>query len=336
MDGIQNFFQNLWGRIVRFFRNAKARNITIGVLVLLIASAILNVSEPHVSLASEPLLEEGPAWFTNSLFTTLIVDVVIIVMALIVRFNLEMIPSGFVNFVEFSIEGLLDLTESVAGRNARKFFPWVATIFIFVIVSNYVEVLPGVGSIGIIHEGGHVAQEAQTIFQKIDHQLASAQASFLVGTTAVETGVKGAAEAGAEFVPLFRPPSADLNMTLALAITTMVLVQFWGVQALGLGYFSKFFNLKGGKGFMGAIMFIVSILELISEFAKIISFSFRLFGNIFAGEVLLLVMAFLIAFLLPAPFFGLEVFVGFIQALVFMMLAVAFFSIAVTSHHDEH
>ena len=115
----------------------------------------------------------------------------------------------------------------------------------------------------------------------------------------------------------------------------MVLVQYYGISALGRKYFKKFFNF-GGKGFMGAIFGVVGILELISEIAKIISFAFRLFGNIFAGEVLLAVMAFLVAFLLPMPFYGLELFVGFIQAFVFMMLAVVFFSTAMVGHDDHH
>ena len=141
-----------------------------------------------------------------------------------------------------------------------------------------------------------------------------------------------------KFVPLLRAPSADLNMTFALAIATMVMVQIWGVRFLGGSYFRKFFNFSGPNGFMKGINAFVGILELISEFARILSFGFRLFGNIFAGEIVLATMAFLIAFLLPVPFYVLEVFVGFVQALVFMMLTLVFFQMASIGHggHDEH
>jgi len=116
-----------------------------------------------------------------------------------------------------------------------------------------------------------------------------------------------------------------------------VMVQIHGIRALGGGYFGKFWN-PSGQGFMKGINFFVGILELISEFARIISFGFRLFGNIFAGEIVLATMAFLIAFLIPVPFYMLEVFVGFVQALVFMMLALVFFQMASIGHdgHNEN
>jgi F-type H+-transporting ATPase subunit a len=130
-------------------------------------------------------------------------------------------------------------------------------------------------------------------------------------------------------VPLFRPGTADLNTTLALAIFSVLTTQFFGFKYLSFGYFSKFFN------FSSPIMFFVGILEIISEFAKIVSFAFRLFGNIFAGEVLLVVIAFLAPLIVPMPFYGLEFFVGFIQALVFAMLSLVFFNMATISHSDH-
>ena len=129
--------------------------------------------------------------------------------------------------------------------------------------------------------------------------------------------------------PIFRPGSADLNTTLALAIVSVIVTQIFGLMALKFSYLKKFFN------FSSPIDFFVGILEIISEFAKIISFAFRLFGNIFAGEVLLVVIAFLIPVVLPMPFYGLELFVGFIQALVFAMLSLVFFNMA-TQSHEEH
>lgn len=130
-------------------------------------------------------------------------------------------------------------------------------------------------------------------------------------------------------IPIFRPGTADLNTTLSLAIFSVATTQWIGFQHLKLGYFKKFIN------FSSPIMFFVGILEIISEFAKIVSFAFRLFGNIFAGEVLLVVIAFLAPLVVPMPFYGLEIFVGFIQALVFSMLTLVFFNMA-TVGHDDH
>jgi len=320
-------------KLVGFFTNLvqdpRRRNITLGVIVLLVGSIILKplMSSPHVSLAAEPLLENGPAWFTNALLTTFIVDIILIVLALMTRAGLkEGVPSGLVNFMEMVIEALYGLLENVAGKNAKRFFPIAATIFLFVIVSNYSGLIPGVGSIGLTH-GAEAAEGGHGLL--IDQQVVAADEKVAFSLFPAEE------EGHAKFVPLLRAPSADLNVTFALALITMIMVQYYGISALGGKYFKKFFNF-GGKGFMGAIFGVVGILELISEIAKIISFAFRLFGNIFAGEVLLAVMAFLVAFLLPMPFYGLELFVGFIQAFVFMMLAVVFFSTAMVGHDDHH
>lgn len=130
-----------------------------------------------------------------------------------------------------------------------------------------------------------------------------------------------------EFIPLFRAGTADLNTTLALALIAVIAIQLVGIKSLGISYFQKFFNFKS------PIYFYVGILELISEFSKIISFAFRLFGNVFAGEVLLTVIAFLIPVIAPVPFLGLEIFVGFIQALVFSMLTAVFINAATVKEH---
>ena len=132
------------------------------------------------------------------------------------------------------------------------------------------------------------------------------------------------------FIPYWRAPTADINTTLALGLITMIMVQVYGYKYLGAKYFKKFFD------FSNPINFFVGILELISDFSKIISFTFRLFGNIIAGEILLMVMAMLVPVLGPTPFIALEIFVGFIQALVFMMLASVFINMATLGHGDEH
>ena len=131
---------------------------------------------------------------------------------------------------------------------------------------------------------------------------------------------------GPVLVPFLRGGTADLNTTLALALVSVAAIQYFGLSSLKLGYLKKFFN------FSNPINFFVGILELISEFAKIVSFAFRLFGNIFAGEVLLTVIAFLIPIIAPLPFYGLEIFVGLIQALVFMMLTAVFLNVATAQH----
>ncbi len=321
-------------RLINFFKKPRNAFLSLFALLLFVASLMLRIDTLHVSLAAEPLLDDGPAWMTNSLLTTLVVDLIIIALALATRFSLKMSPTGFGNFMELVVEALYGLVESVAGKRARVFFPWVATIFIFVILSNYIGLIPGVGSIVVEQTPAHGEEKATEGHGSISNgELAMADGGFML----FDTGAAASAEdVHVKEVPLFRSPSADLNLTFALALITMVMVQFWGVQALGLKYFKKFFNFnfKDGIG-MGIIMAVVGILELIGEFAKIISFAFRLFGNIFAGEVLLAVMAYLVTFLLPMPFYGLELFVGFIQALVFMMLATVFFSIATISH-DQH
>jgi F-type H+-transporting ATPase subunit a len=132
---------------------------------------------------------------------------------------------------------------------------------------------------------------------------------------------------GHDLVPLLRGGTADLNITLAISIVAVFMIQVFGYKSLGLNYFKKFIN------FSNPINFFVGFLELISEFAKVMSFSFRLFGNIFAGEVLLAVIAFLLPLFIPLPFIGLEIFVGFIQALVFATLTLVFINIATTASH---
>jgi F-type H+-transporting ATPase subunit a len=134
---------------------------------------------------------------------------------------------------------------------------------------------------------------------------------------------------GTKLVPWLRPPSTDLNFTLALGLISFVFFEFWAFRTLGLGYLKKFFNLDG-------IMSFVGIIELVSELMKPIALALRLFGNVFAGEVLIAVLTFLVPLVIPMPIYAFELFVGFIQALVFALLTMAFLSIATTSHEGEH
>jgi F-type H+-transporting ATPase subunit a len=247
----------------------------------------------EISLAAEKIAHIGEMPITNSMVTSWIGSIILIVFALVATRKMKMVPTGVQNVFEFAIESLYNMANSVIDNEkaTRKYFPLVATIFLFIICNNWLGLLPGVGTIGI-HEVIHGKEV---------------------------------------LVPLFRSGNADLNMTLALAIITVLAIQIFGIAAIGVfKYGKKFIN------FSNPINFVVGILELIGEVSRIISFSFRLFGNVFAGEVLLTVIAFIVPFIAPLPFYGLEIFVGFIQALVFTMLTLVFIKSAITDHEAEH
>jgi F-type H+-transporting ATPase subunit a len=218
-----------------------------------------------------------------------VVFILLTVLAITLRNKLKMVPGMFQNVAELVLDGALGVMDTVLGdrKTSEKYLPLVFTIFIFILFSNWLGLLPGVGSVTIGH--------------------------------------------GANAVPLLRSPASDLNFTLALALISMTMVNVFGVAAIGLwGRLSVFFN------FSSPLNFFVGILELISEFGKIISLTFRLFGNVFAGEVLLAVLALLVPYIVPLPFIFLELFVGFIQALIFGMLTIVFVALAVTPHEGEN
>jgi len=245
----------------------------------------------HIQIAAEKLFSLGSFPVTNALLTSWLVVIILIVVAQLVSRRVALVPAMFQNVVETGVDKLVGFTAGVFGNRekAEKYFPLIATIFIFVLVSNWLGIMPGVGTIGF-YEESH-GEEV--------------------------------------FVPFARSAASDLNFTIALAVTTVILINIAGIRAVGgKVHFSKYFN------FQNPIQFFVGILELLGEFAKMISFSFRLFGNVFAGEVLLIIIAFLVPYVVPLPFLILEIFVGFIQALVFSMLALVFISMAVS--HEAH
>ena len=197
-------------------------------------------------------------------------------------------PGKLQSAVEMGMEWFLNLMETTLGstKNAERYFPLVATIFIFILASNILGIFPGVGSI-MLHSHGHE-------------------------------------------VSLFRSPAADLNFTLAFALISVIATNVIGAMAVGTWtHIGKFLNFKG------PIDFFIGLLEIVSEFAKIISLSFRLFGNVFAGEVLLTIIFFLAPYFIPLPFLFLEVFVGLIQAFLFAMLTLVSILLH-TSVHEEH
>ncbi|NJN81349.1 MAG: F0F1 ATP synthase subunit A, partial [Caldilineaceae bacterium] len=238
--------------------------IIITLFVGQLITSLFPVPPPHVSLAAEPILAGGPKWLTNAMLSLVIIDILVLGFAFLAAAGLGLLPkNNWANLMEMLVEALYNLTESVAGHNSRKFFPWVATIFLLVIVSNYFGLLPGVGSIVVIHgvEAEHAMDSANL--------LATTDPALVASVAAAEE------EGHGKQVPLFRSPSADLNFTLGLAFISVIMTQVFGVQSLGMKYFGKFFQ----NPFKNTMGFVVGLFELIAEISKLISFSFRLFGN---------------------------------------------------------
>lgn len=319
------------------------RNKTLLIVIGLIAvSALLRylggeafvVGKPVVSVKAEPVFHigsgfglgpghEGDFIITNSMILAVIVTIVLTILSILATRKMQIVPRGFQNFAELAVDVMYNTFGSVDRKYIARFWPMVGTIFFYVLFSNWLALIPGVLSVGYrISE----AELHHTAFQSTHTALAMA------GDSPVLPTVAKAAEEGLVLVPYFRSPSADLNNTLMLGLVAFFFIEFWGFKQLGLGYLSKFFPFRDGP-----IMVFAGLLEFISEFVRIVSFAFRLFGNVFAGEVILLVMLFLFP-LLPLPFLGLEAFVGFIQAFVFAILVMAFSSLATQAHggHDHH
>lgn len=313
----------------------RTRNILIivGVLVLMVVGRqFFGLPDiPEISLAPEVIARFGPFPFTNSLLMTLLVDVILIGLVVAGMSRMQAVPRGLQNMLEYAVELFHGLAESIDRRNIARFFTLAASIFFFVFFSNILALVPGVGSIGVCstHEAALVNPLPA---EEYAASKTATEEETVAGGRALDTCAGETDAEGHELVliPLLRAPSADLNMTLALALIVFVATEYHGFRALGVGYLGKFFNFKGGP-----IGFFVGIIELISEFVRIISFTFRLFGNIFAGEVVLLVMAFLVPWLLPSVFYAYELFVAFIQAFIFAILTMVFISLA-TEHHGGH
>lgn len=288
-------------------------------------------ASPHISISAEHLFSIGGLHFTNSMVTSLIVSGLLITFALWVRASLKNTdrPTGVQNVAEWIIEGLTSMVHAVTGdkKKTDTFFALIATFFLFILMNNWFGLLPGVGTVGCRHAKGEACTGLELSMISAPNPVPAAYAAE--PATSEGSDSHGSSESYEVFVPYLRAGTADLNMTLALGMLSVGAVQFFGFKFLNLSYLSKFFN------FTSPIHFFVGILELISEFSKILSFAFRLFGNVFAGEVLLTVISFIAAIIAPMPFYGLELFVGFIQALVFSMLSVVLFNMA-TASHDEH
>lgn len=272
--------------------------------------SILQVPRPTVELPSEAVFHVGHFSVTNTLIASWLTIIVLVGLSFVCTRKMKLIPGRRQAMAEAIVEGLLNFVESVAGKkHARMLFPGVATIFIYVISNAYLALLPFFGSIGVIeHEG--------------------------------------------KFAPLFRSANTDVNVPLSIAIMSFVFVETWGMRSLGVShYLSEFFNVgQLGQGLkqlltgkirpammnivFGFINLFVGVLEIFSHLTRMVSFTFRLFGNMTAGEILILVSCFLIPLVFTIPFYGLELLIGLIQALIFSGLTLVFGTIAVSPHEE--
>ncbi|MCV0402101.1 MAG: F0F1 ATP synthase subunit A [Chloroflexi bacterium] len=248
----------------------------------------------HVAIKAEPLFHLGPITVTNSMVGTLIATVILASLAFWASRNSAVVPGRFQSFLEFPLEFLGGIVRSQHPTRWSAILPPILTIFLLVLVANYVGLLPGVGTIGLhVVEDGHEA-----------------------------------------VVPIIRPASADLNFTLTLALVAFVLFVSWGVRANGVrGYLKETF--VANPPYMTPLM---TPIHIVSELSRIISLSMRLFGNVFAGEILLAVMLALTFAIVPTVFLGLEMIFGAVQALVFALLTLTYITLATAGHgggHDE-
>jgi F-type H+-transporting ATPase subunit a len=271
--------------------------------------AFLQVPKPHVELPAEPVAHIGHFSVTNTLLASWFTMIVLVVLSLILTRKMQLIPGKRQAMAEAIVEGLLNFVESVAGKkHARALFTGVATIFLYVISNAYLALFPFFGSLTTKSSHGEFA--------------------------------------------LFRAANTDVNVPLSIAIMSFIFVESWGMRALGVThYLSEFINIKQmsqgvkqllkgkiGPGVMdivfGFINLFVGVLEIFSHLTRMLSFTFRLFGNMTAGEILILVSSFLIPAVFSIPFYGLELLIGLIQALIFSGLTLVFGTIAVSPHEE--
>lgn len=263
----------------------------------------------ETTIFAEPIFDIGSFHVTNSLLNSWFVVILIVIFSLAIKSKISIVPKKCQNALEMVVEGFLGIFDSVTGSREKswKFFPFVFAFFLFILLNNWLGLLPGIGSIGKV-----VVEHGENVF-----------------------------------IPYFRGGTADLNTTLALAIIGVVASHIIGVAAVGIWHhLNKFVNFKAileipkkikqdpAVIIVNPIKIFVGLLEIIGEMAKIASLSFRLFGNIFAGEVLLASMSAILAFGLPIPFMFLEVIVGLIQALIFAMLILVY--LTMYTSHEEH
>jgi F-type H+-transporting ATPase subunit a len=238
-----------------------------------------------VSFAAEPIIRLGFFNVTNTFLDTILVDALLLSLIFLIHKKLSLIPGMLQNLIEMTVEAFYDITASVANENAARIFPYLMSFFLFILIANWTDLIPGISAIGLKH--------------------------------------------GNTIIPFLRPATSDLNTTLGLALISAVSTHVMSIRVTGIkDYIGRFISLNPLNLYLG-------VLEVISEIAKVISLSFRLFGNIFAGGVVLATVSGIFAFIFPIPFLMLEVIVGLVQALVFAMLTMAFMAVLTTPHHHQ-
>ena len=292
--------------------------LVIGLIIGPLGSSLLNIQPPEflaiktpkVELPSEGIIHLSVLTITNTLLASWLTIIVLVILFYFSTRKMKLIPGRLQGLAEFIVETLLNFIKGIAGeKNSRVLLPIVATIFLYVITNAYLALFPFFGTIGIKHEES--------------------------------------------VIPFLRAANTDINVTLSIAIISFIFIEYLGIKNSGaLHYLNGFFNigqltdgikslLKGKivsaiKGIgLGFINIFIGILEVFSHFIRIISFTFRLFGNMTAGEILLLIVSFLIPLIAVIPFYGLELLIGFIQALIFSGLTLVFGVIALTPHTEE-
>ncbi len=337
----------------------KPKNLAliIGAIALVVIAIIFfRVPLPTILLPGEAI----PGWkignfqFTNTFVATIIADIVVLVLSFLAVRRMQEVPeSKLQNLFEWIYEIFEGMLTDIGGKEKAK--SWIGvflTLLFFLLIANWMELIPGIDSIGVIEPlevayaekgvtvGYHTKQIGPFITLTSEQVKLTDEERMEIAKEAEEAEAAGHAyhpehPKGYVLTPYVRAATTDLNLTIGLALLVIIWSQIIGFRRLGGKYIRRFAmpHITGMK----PIDAVVGLLEFISEFAKIISLSFRLFGNIFAGQVLLFVMAFLIAFLLPLPFFGLELFVGFMQAFVFALLTFIYFEQATHSYAgDDH
>ncbi len=332
------------------------------------------VLEIHEFFKGDALFEVGGFSISNTMIASWFTIILVVAIAFAATRKMRVIPRRLQGLVEVGLEALLNFVESVAGRkHGRRFFPVIATIFIFVIFNAYLALMPIFGpginvtereevhaaTAGTIVEvvGREKVEEGDVIYRLDTGEEITAPISGHIHLEAAEGDPLSANDPVASIEskpPLFRSANTDINMTLALAIMAVFFIEFWGFRSRGFRhYFSEYINLGelfGGikllfKGkvkaapmmiITGVINAVMGGLEALSHMTRMISFAFRLFGNMTAGEILLLSATFLIPWIMAIPFYGLEILIGFIQALIFGGLTLVWASMAVAHAAEEH
>ncbi len=262
----------------------------------------------NIPIGAETIFSLGSLPVSNTLLTAFLVLIIITIASIFLRTNVKEIPGGFQNFVEMLLEFLLGFFDQVTGdrEKSRRFLPIAGTMFFFILFCNWFGLVPGFGTIGVWRQ----------------------------------------AHEGKEFIPFLRSANSDLNLTLAMAMISVVGSHVLGMMTLGIWvHINKFVQiskvwkalktLKPINILTALVEFVVGIIEIFSEFAKIASLSLRLFGNVFAGEVLLTVIASLIAYFVPLPFMAIEIIVGIVQATVFSMLTLVYLTMMTSQPHGQ-